>query len=80
MRYRIRQFWRVLRVGDASEADLALAREVLTAKQMGLFRIMHPAEIDHAIRVLKKLQARGKRIKTCWSQPCSMMSGKAGTR
>ncbi len=63
MRYRVRQFWRVLRVADASEADLALAREVLTSKQMGLFRIMHPAEKDHAIRVLKKLQARGEKDK-----------------
>ncbi len=58
--YRIRQFWRMLRIRETSEADLALAREILTPKQMGLFRIMHPAERDHAIQVLKKLKSRGE--------------------
>jgi hypothetical protein len=57
--YRARQFWAAFRA-NPKEEDLDLARQVLTPTQMGLFRNMHPADKSHALRVLKRLQARGE--------------------
>ncbi len=58
--YRIRQFWQTIRAQEPPEEELALAREVLTAKQMGLFQIMHPSDKAHALQVLRRLRARGE--------------------
>lgn len=58
--YRIRQFWHVLRPAPIDDQDLSLVREVLTPRQMGLFRAMGAAEKAHALRVLKTLQAWGE--------------------
>ncbi len=58
--YRIRQFWQMSRAKTLSEEELTLAREILTPKQMGLFRVMHPAEQNHAIRVANKLLNLGE--------------------
>ncbi len=58
--YRIRQFWQMSRAKPLSEDELSLAREILTPKQMGLFKVMHPAEQSHAIRVATKLLNLGE--------------------
>jgi putative nucleotidyltransferase with HDIG domain len=59
-RYRVRQFWKTIRAKEPPDEALALARDVLTPKQMGLFQIMHPADKAHALEVLRKLRSRGE--------------------
>lgn len=58
--YRARQFWQAMRAGEPDEEHLNQAREILTPKQMGLFRNMHPAEMNHSLEVLRRLKERGE--------------------
>ena len=58
--YRIRQFRYAMRAKSISEGELNVAREVLTPKQMGLFRNMQPEDMTHALRVFQTVKARGE--------------------
>lgn len=57
--YRIRQFWQAAAAAPAA-ADLTLAAKVLSAAQMGLFRLLQPAEQAHSLEVLRRLQQAGE--------------------
>lgn len=52
--YRVRQFWSAL-FASPKEADLDLARQTLSDKQMALFARMQPGEQAHSLKVFKKL-------------------------
>ena len=52
--YRLRQLWGVLFASPA-QADLELARRVLSEKQMELFKRMKTGEQAHSLEVFKKI-------------------------
>lgn len=54
IRYRSLQFWNAL-FAKPAQADLELAREILTPTQMGLFSQMQSSEQSHSLNVMKKI-------------------------
>lgn len=59
VRYRSRQFWRMLRESSAP-VDVMQVRNVLGPQLTGLFLKMHPAEQAHSFRVYRALADAGE--------------------
>lgn len=58
--YRLRQFWRLLKVPPFPEEGLAAVSAVLTPAELDLFRRQATEDQTHALRVLKTLQEAGE--------------------
>jgi hypothetical protein len=60
MMYRVRQFWAAVRTNPLDQADLTLAKRILTEEQMALFSRLQPSEQVHGLRVLQTLRNLGE--------------------